>query len=45
MISDIIPPILQALAKPRVFAAGVTGIADATGLETMARYEGCGQVI
>jgi hypothetical protein len=35
---------LRALAKAGVFAAKVTGIVDATDLETTAVYEGCGQV-
>src|SRR5512132_833034 len=34
----------RALAKAGVFTAKVTGIVDATDLETTARYEGCGQV-
>src|SRR5919197_4824599 len=36
--------VIRALAKGRVFAAKVTGIVDATDLETTAQYEGCGQV-
>jgi hypothetical protein len=35
---------LRALAKAGVFGAKVTGIVDATDLETTAAYEGCGQV-
>jgi hypothetical protein len=35
---------IRALAKAGVFAAKVTGIVDATDLETTAHYEGCGQV-
>ena len=35
---------IRALAKAEVFAAKVTGIVDATDLETTAAYEGCGQV-
>jgi hypothetical protein len=31
------------LAKAGVFAKEVTGIVDATDLETTERYEGCGQ--
>ena len=34
----------RALAKAGVFTAKVTGIVDATDLETTARYAGCGQV-
>jgi hypothetical protein len=36
--------VIRALAKAGVFAATVTGIVDATDLETTAAYEGCGQV-
>ena len=36
--------VIRALAKGGVFAAKVTGIVDATDLETTAQYEGCGQV-
>jgi Transposase DDE domain len=36
--------VIRALAKTGVFAAKVTGIVDATDLETTAQYEGCGQV-
>ena len=36
--------VIRALAKAGVFAAKVTGIVDATDLETTAAYEGCGQV-
>ena len=36
--------VIRALAKARVLAAKVTGIVDATDLETTAQYEGCGQV-
>ena len=36
--------VIRALAKAGVFAAKVTGIVDATDLETTAQYEGCGQV-
>src|SRR5512132_4602397 len=36
--------VIRALAKAGVFTAKVTGIVDATDLETTARYEGCGQV-
>jgi hypothetical protein len=36
--------VIRALAKAGVFAAKVTGIVDATDLETTAHYEGCGQV-
>src|SRR5215216_891890 len=36
--------VIQALAKTGVFAAKITGIVDATDLETTAQYEGCGQV-
>jgi hypothetical protein len=35
--------IIRALAKTRVFAAKLTGIIDATDLETTAQYKGCGQ--
>jgi hypothetical protein len=35
---------IRALAKAGIFGAKVTGIVDATDLETTARYEGCGQV-
>jgi hypothetical protein len=35
---------IRALAKAGVFGAKVTGIVDATDLETTAAYEGCGQV-
>jgi Transposase DDE domain len=35
---------IRALAKAGIFGAKVTGIIDATDLETTARYEGCGQV-
>src|SRR5919198_4191485 len=35
--------VIRALAKSGMFAAKVTGIVDATDLETTARYEGCGQ--
>lgn len=36
--------IIRALAQAGVFAAKVTGIVDATDLETTAQYEGCGRV-
>jgi DDE family transposase len=36
--------VIRALAKAGVWAAKVTGIVDATDLETTAPYEGCGQV-
>jgi hypothetical protein len=36
--------VIRALAKAGVFAAKLTGIVDATDLETTAHYEGCGQV-
>jgi hypothetical protein len=36
--------VIRALAQGGVFAAKVTGIVDATDLETRAQYEGCGQV-
>jgi Transposase DDE domain len=36
--------VIRALARTGVFAAKVTGIVDATDLETTAQYEGCGQV-
>jgi Transposase DDE domain len=36
--------VIRALAQAGVFAAKVTGIVDATDLETTAQYEGCGQV-
>ena len=36
--------VIRALAQAGVFAAKVTGIVDATDLETTAHYEGCGQV-
>jgi Transposase DDE domain len=36
--------VIRALAQAGVFAAKVTGIVDATDLETTAAYEGCGQV-
>jgi hypothetical protein len=36
--------VIRALAKAGMCAAKVTGIVDATDLETTARYEGCGQV-
>jgi Transposase DDE domain len=35
---------IRALAKAGILGAKVTGIIDATDLETTARYEGCGQV-
>src|SRR5918995_2653933 len=35
---------IQALAKAGIFGAKVTGVVDATDLETTAQYEGCGQV-
>jgi Transposase DDE domain len=35
---------VRALAKAGVFGTRVTGIVDATDLETTAAYEGCGQV-
>jgi len=35
---------IRALATAGVFQAQVTGIVDATDLETTAQYEGCGQV-
>jgi hypothetical protein len=35
---------MRALARTGVFGATVTGIVDATDLETTAAYEGCGQV-
>jgi hypothetical protein len=35
---------IRALAKAGIFGAKVTGIVDATDLETTAAYEGCGQV-
>src|SRR5215813_3869696 len=34
---------IRALAKAGIFRAKVTGIVDATDLETTAQYEGCGQ--
>jgi hypothetical protein len=37
-------PVIRALATAGVLAAKVTGIVDATDLETTAQYEGCGQV-
>jgi hypothetical protein len=36
--------VIRALAKAGVLAATVTGIVDATDLETTAHDEGCGQV-
>jgi hypothetical protein len=36
--------VIRALARAGVFAAPLTGIVDATDLETTAQYEGCGQV-
>jgi hypothetical protein len=36
--------VIRALAKTGVLAARVTGILDATDLETTAQYEGCGHV-
>jgi len=36
--------VIRALAKAGVLAAKVTGLVDATDLETTAHYEGCGQV-
>jgi Transposase DDE domain len=36
--------VIRALAQTGVFAAKVTGIVDATDLETTPQYEGCGQV-
>jgi hypothetical protein len=36
--------VIRALAKRGVLAAKVTGIVDATDLETTAQYEGCGHV-
>jgi hypothetical protein len=36
--------VMRALAKTGVLATKVTGLVDATALETMAQYEGCGQV-
>ena len=35
---------IRALAQADIFGAKVTGIVDATDLETTAQYEGCGQV-
>ena len=35
---------IRALTQAGVFGAKVTGIVDATDLETTAAYEGCGQV-
>jgi hypothetical protein len=35
---------IRVLAKAGIFGAKVTGVIDATDLETTARYEGCGQV-
>jgi hypothetical protein len=35
---------IRALAKAGIYGAKVTGIVDATDLETTAQYEGCGQV-
>jgi hypothetical protein len=35
---------IRALARAGIFGAKVTGIVDATDLETTAAYEGCGQV-
>jgi hypothetical protein len=35
---------IRALAQAGIFGAKVTGIVDATDLETTAAYEGCGQV-
>jgi hypothetical protein len=36
--------VIRALAKARIFGPKVTGIVDATDLETTAQYEACGQV-
>ena len=36
--------VIRALARARVFTTKVTGIVDATDLETTAQYEGCGHV-
>jgi hypothetical protein len=36
--------VIRALAQAGVFAATVTGLVDATDVETTAGYEGCGQV-
>jgi hypothetical protein len=36
--------VIRALAKAGIFVAKVTGIVDATDLETTAQYEGCGEV-
>jgi hypothetical protein len=36
--------VIRALAKTATFGAKVTGIVDATDLETTVQYEGCGQV-
>src|SRR6266511_604651 len=36
--------VIRALAQTGVFATKVTGIVDATDLETTAQYAGCGQV-
>src|SRR5512133_825405 len=36
--------VIRALTRAQVFAAQVTGIVDATDLETTAHYEGCGSV-
>ncbi len=36
--------VIRALAKAEVFAAKVTGLVDATDLETTEHYVGCGQV-
>jgi Transposase DDE domain len=36
--------VIRALAQSGLWAAKVTGIVDATDLETTAQYEGCGQV-
>jgi hypothetical protein len=35
---------MRALAQAGLFGAQVTGIVDATALETTAAYDGCGQV-
>jgi hypothetical protein len=36
--------VIRALARAQVFAAQLTGIVDATDLDTTAQYEGCGSV-
>jgi Transposase DDE domain len=43
-LESLFNSVIQALAKTGVLAAKITGIVDATDLETTAQYEGCGHV-